>query len=212
MSRWLFLGTIVLIACMAGAPQISFAQDGGRPGPGGPGGGNGQPPPPQDQMDGPGRPDRGGRPPGMGGPGMGGPGGGGPGGGGQGMPGGPNRMSPEMAQLDRMRGYIEVVDRFTRMARDPAASGVAAVIAASDMLKPRGADAAIDYFTKTLPQVKNEAVQRAIRLQLIDLYKTAGQQDKALDQMTQLMTSAPAGSTPQPMGGPGEGGPPPPPR
>jgi len=119
-----------------------------------------------------------------------------------------------MAQLDRMRGYIEVVDRFSRLARDPASSGVAAVITASDMLKARGADAAINWFNQQLPQVKNEAVQRAIRIQLIDLYKSSGQQDKALEQMSQLMTSAPAGASPQPTGpgGPGDGGPPPPPR
>src|SRR5206468_5530428 len=155
---------------------LSFAQD-GRGGP--PRDADGAPPPPQDQLGAPGRPGRpGGR---QDGPNGGGPMQGGPGGGMGGGPGGGQfRQSPEMAQLDRMRGYIEVVDRFSRLARDPAASGVAAVISATDMLKARGADAAIDFFNKTLPQVKNEAVQRAIRLQLVDLYKSSGQQDKAL--------------------------------
>ena len=65
---------------------------------------------------------------------------------------------------------------------------------ANEILKPKGADAAIAYFTKVLPQVKNEAVQRAIRVQLADLYKAAGQGDKALEQYEAMMTSAPAGS------------------
>jgi hypothetical protein len=189
MSRRFFkmLGIAVMVWMLVW-PAMNLAQD-RPPRPDEPRGDG--PPPPQEPLDAPGRPDRPMRP---GGPGQ----------------GGPGYRSPEMAQLDRMRGYIEVVDRFTRLSRDPAASGVAAVIAASDMLRARGADAAIDYFNKTLPQVKNEAVQRAIRLQLIDLYKASGQQDKALEQMTQLMTSAPAGATPQPIGP--EGGPPPPPR
>jgi hypothetical protein len=99
-------------------------------------------------------------------------------------------MPPEMQQLERMRGYLDLVDRFSRLSRDPSSAGVAAVISASDILKPRGADAAIEYFNKTLPNVKDPAVQRAIRIQLIDLYKAAGQQDKALEQLTQLMTAS----------------------
>src|SRR5262245_50160457 len=67
------------------------------------------------------------------------------------------------AQIDMMRGYLDVVDRYTRLARDPVAAGIGAVITANDILRPRGADAAIDYFNKILPEVKNEAVQRAIR-------------------------------------------------
>ena len=146
-------------------------QDGGAgPGGGGPGGPDGPPP------DGPGGP--------------GGFGGGGPGGGGFDRgPGGPG-----MQKMEMLRGYIELVDRFTRLSRDPGTAGIAAVISASDMLKRRGPDTAINYFTKILPDVKNEAVQRAIRIQLADLYKAAGQEDKAIEQLEILMKGAPAGS------------------
>src|SRR6185503_11809544 len=153
------LSTVALLVCGA----LLFAQDGQRPrqprGDGGEGGDT--------------RPE---------GPGPGGPGGrfgqgGGPGGGG---PGGPPPMRPEMAKLDLLRNYIDTVDRFSKMTRDPAAAGIAAVVSASDILRQRdkGPEAAIDYFNKTLPDVKNDGVQRAIRIQLIDLYKQSQQTDK----------------------------------
>jgi hypothetical protein len=106
-----------------------------------------------------------------------------------------------LRQFELMRGYLDLVDRFSRLSRDPATAGVAAVISAAEILKPRGADAAIDYFNKLLPEVKNEAVQRAIRIQLIELYKHSGQQDKALEQLDVLIKSVPAGAgseTPRP--------------
>jgi len=96
-----------------------------------------------------------------------------------------------MEQVERMRNWLDVVDRYVRMARNPVDAAIAAVITANDLLRPRGADVAIDYFTKLLPEVKNDAVQRAIRLQLIELYKAAGQQDKALEQLQSLITSVP---------------------
>ncbi|HEX2973435.1 MAG TPA: hypothetical protein VHP11_13960, partial [Tepidisphaeraceae bacterium] len=50
----------------------------------------------------------------------------------------------------------------------------------------------VEFFEKLLPQVKNEAVRRAIQLQLTELYKAAGQQDKAMEQLESLIISAPA--------------------
>jgi hypothetical protein len=104
------------------------------------------------------------------GPGMGGPGG-------------------RLDQLDTLRGYFGVIEGFTRLSRDPTQAGIAAVIAVSDILKPRGTDAAIDYLTKLLPDTKNPAVQRAIRVQLAELYKQSGKQDEALKQLRELITS-----------------------
>ncbi len=112
--------------------------------------------------------------------------------------GGDRPRPPEMAQVEMMRGYLDVVDRYTRMARDPSASGIAAVITASEVMKHKGAEAAIEFFNKMLPNVKNEPVQRAIRLQLIDLYKSSNQPDKAMEQLVMLMTSAPEGAPPAP--------------
>ena len=96
------------------------------------------------------------------------------------------------ATADNLRNYLEMVDRYNQVARDPTASGVAAVMSTVDVLRPRGAQAAIDYFTKILPSVKNDAVSRAIRLQLVELYKVSKQDDKALDLLEKLITEAPA--------------------
>jgi hypothetical protein len=173
----LMLSTIALL--LGGA--LVFGQEGQRP----------RPPRPD------GEPGGGGRPDGAALEGEGGPRGGGFGRGFGGAPGGPGGpMRPEMAKLDQLRSYIDVVDRFARMTRDPAAAGVAAVVSTSDILRQRGPEAAIEYFNKTLPEVKNEAVQRAIRIQMIDLYKQSGQSDKALEQLDILIKSAPAGSVP----------------
>jgi hypothetical protein len=107
-------------------------------------------------------------------------------------------MGPEMQRYELMRSYIDVVDRFSRLSRDPTSAGVAAVISAADLLKPRGADAGIEYFSRMLESAKSDAVKRAIRIQLTDLYKQSGQQDKALEQLTELINSAPAGGGEQP--------------
>jgi thioredoxin-like negative regulator of GroEL len=93
--------------------------------------------------------------------------------------------------IDVMEKYLYVVDHLTRMSENPTAVGVAAALQANDMLKSRPQEA-IEYFNKLLPDVKNEAVKRAIRLQLADLYKNSNQNDKALDQLRELM-AAPAG-------------------
>ena len=103
------------------------------------------------------------------------------------------RLREETMRFDLMRGYIDLVDRIARLSRDPTTAGVAAVISAADLLKARGADAGIEYFTKMLDSAKSDPVKRAIRIQLIELYKQSGQQDKAMEQLTELINAAPAG-------------------
>lgn len=117
------------------------------------------------------------------------------------------RGVPFLEQLERMRNYLDTVDRYARMANSPASAGIAAVITANDILRPRGPEAAIDYFNKLLPQVKNEAVQRVIRIHLIELYRQSGQADKALEHIQQLVTSVAAGEpalNPNPQPGRGD--------
>ena len=64
-----------------------------------------------------------------------------------------------------MRGYLEVIDRFSTIAQDPASSGIAAVHRAGEIFRSRVPEEAINFYTKLLPETKNEAVQRAIRIQ-----------------------------------------------
>jgi len=92
--------------------------------------------------------------------------------------------------IDVMEKYLYVVDHVARLSDNATASGVAAVLNAEDLLKDKPQDA-IDYFVKLLPEVKNESVKRAIRLQLADLYKKTNQPDKALEQLSELIVSAP---------------------
>jgi hypothetical protein len=155
----------------------TFAQQGPPPAPEG-GGDNGE------QRDGPPGGDRPGprRGPGQDGP---------PGMGRPGMPP-PPPMADRIRHAEMLRGYLELVDRYGQMAQNPTSAGVAAVITAGDILKAKGNDAAIDYFTKLLPDVKDPSIQRAIRIQLADMYKAAGQADKALEQLRELMTAAPS--------------------
>lgn len=113
-------------------------------------------------------------------PGMGGPMGGGPGGMG-------TRRPPS---VDTMRNYLELVDRYAAMSSDPVKAGVGAVITAADLLRAQGNDAAIKYFEAMLADTSKPLlpeIDRAIRLQLAELYKAAGQSDKALEQLKQVM-------------------------
>jgi hypothetical protein len=97
--------------------------------------------------------------------------------------------APVPPEIQRFQSYIAMVTQYGKLAADPEATGVAAVVSAGDILRKSGPQAAIDFFTKTLPDVKFDAVKRAIRLQLVDLYKANNQQDKALEQLQVLITA-----------------------
>lgn len=171
--KHLILGVVVV---MLGIATMALAQD---PGPGGPGPGgfNQQAGPfPEGGFGG----GRGGR--------------GGPGGfsdgRGRGGRGNMRLDGPDLGKYELLRGYIEVVDRYTQMTRSADSAGVAAVISASDILRQSGPQGAIDFLSKTLPDVKIPAVERAIRIQLADLYRQVGQSDKALEQLSVLMKAS----------------------
>ena len=83
---------------------------------------------------------------------------GGPSDGGQGMPpmrqGGPGQ-GLRAGPVEQMRNYIDLIDKYHKMASDPTSAGVAAVISAGDMLRAKGPEAAIEYFTKLLAKTEN---------------------------------------------------------
>lgn len=101
--------------------------------------------------------------------------------------GGGMHEPPEMGFVRLFRGYLDLVQQMTELAKDPSASGVSAVLTASDILKARSNNDAIAFFADILPQVKDETIKRAIQLQLVDLYKKSNQHDKALEQLKTLI-------------------------
>lgn len=99
---------------------------------------------------------------------------------------------PGQNQIEVMRNYLGMVEHYSRMAKDPSSAAIAAVVTAGDLLRPRGADKAIEYFSELLPKVKDPSVERAIRLQLVELHKMSGQHDQALEQLRELILASPA--------------------
>ena len=91
-------------------------------------------------------------------------------------------------QMRMFQGYMMMVEQSARMSRDPSTSGVAAVVMAGDMLKKKGPEASISYYMKLLPDVKDPTIERAIRFQLVELYKHTNQEDKALNELTRMIT------------------------
>jgi hypothetical protein len=111
-------------------------------------------------------------------------------------------MTERNERIEHLRNYLGVIEAYSRLSRDANQAGIAAVVTAADMLRPRGADAGIEYFTKLLPEVKSPAVQRAIRLQLVDLYKATGKSEEALTQLREVMKGAPETEPTTPPGRP----------
>jgi hypothetical protein len=79
------------------------------------------------------------------------------------------------------------VEHTAAIAGNAESSGVQAVIEARELLKSREPQVQIDFFNKALYDVKNRAIQRQVRMELYGLYKEQGQNDRALDQLQQLM-------------------------
>src|ERR1700733_15244994 len=81
----------------------------------------------------------------QGGPGMSSPGGPGGPGGGPGGPGGPGMRPPppEMRRMESLRGYMDLVQQFFALSREPTTAGVAAVSSANDLLHRDSPQAAI---------------------------------------------------------------------
>jgi len=93
---------------------------------------------------------------------------------------------PPMQQIEMMSRMIGLVHELSKIAESPSASGVFAVFSLDDRIK-EPADQA-KFLERVLPEVKDPAVQRAIRSKLADDYKKAGQNDKSLAEIERLIT------------------------
>jgi len=83
--------------------------------------------------------------------------------------------------------YLWFLEHNAAMAKDPEAMGVQAVFYAKALLNGREPQVQIDFFNKALYDTKMRPVQREIRMALCQIYKQQGQNDKAMDQLQQLM-------------------------
>ncbi|MGA2585166.1 MAG: hypothetical protein ABSG31_17990 [Tepidisphaeraceae bacterium] len=94
---------------------------------------------------------------------------------------------------DGTAAYVWYIEHYTYIAKDPEAMGVAAVGKAAEMLKADGQtpEQQVEFFTKVLYMTKSHAVERTVRMQLVELYKQTGQDDKAMEQLQELMTEQP---------------------
>lgn len=101
-------------------------------------------------------------------------------------------------QVRAMMGYLSLVDEYKKLTQDPTAAGVAAVVTAGDILRPRGPQAAAEYFEKLLPKVSDPSIKNAIRLQLADFYRASNNADKALEHLSALMTQTDLQGNPEP--------------
>lgn len=101
---------------------------------------------------------------------------------------------PPRQKIEQTEKFLYLIDHFARLSENPTSTAIGAVLQAAEVLKDKPQDA-INYFNTTLPDVKNEAVRRVIRLQLADLYQRTNQPDKALEQLREVMILAPAGAS-----------------
>jgi thioredoxin-like negative regulator of GroEL len=102
-----------------------------------------------------------------------------------------NTTPPNVTVDVAQNTYLDDVYKYTYMVKDPDQTAIAALLKMKEaLLSQGGPQAAIDGLEKMLTQTQSGAVQRAIHLQLIELYETAGQNDKALDEMRGLVLGA----------------------
>lgn len=87
------------------------------------------------------------------------------------------------------REILTFVNEFEATAENPSAVGIAAVLGVKEHMDSPTAH--ISYLETTLPKVSDVVVKRAIRIQLADLYKKAGQRDKAMEQLDALVLNQP---------------------
>ncbi len=103
-----------------------------------------------------------------------------------GQPPSPGMRNP----VEAMKQYLDLVGNYAELAKDSSATGVSAVITLAELAKQQSPSIAIERLTKLLGETKDVAVQRAIRLTLIDLYRANKEPEKAIEQAEILIRGA----------------------
>lgn len=94
-------------------------------------------------------------------------------------------------QTEFFRGYLDAVERYAQLSSNPRNAGVAAVVTAADMLRDQPPQATIDFFAPLLEagQFPDYTVETAVRLQLAEAYRAAGQTEQALETLRALIVA-----------------------
>ncbi len=99
---------------------------------------------------------------------------------------------PDPATLQGMNNYTWFIEHYSSVAKDSDAMGVAAVFEASDMMRGSNLDQQADFFNKMLFETHSRAVQRAVRMKLVEIYRGMSRPDQAMQQLQALITEQPA--------------------
>jgi thioredoxin-like negative regulator of GroEL len=97
---------------------------------------------------------------------------------------------PPQLSLQDQATQSWLLEQTASIAKDPETAGIWAVDQAADMLKEQQPQTAADYFQRMLYQAKGRGVQRAIRFQLVSIYRAMNREDKATEQLEELMTDS----------------------
>ncbi|MEO0965145.1 MAG: hypothetical protein AAFY08_08490 [Planctomycetota bacterium] len=89
------------------------------------------------------------------------------------------------AELEAVTRVMDIVEQMTEVAKDPDASAIAAIISVSDHHDEREQ---VEFLEGVLQETSSETVRRAIRMQLIEVYKHSDRMDKAAEQARMLIT------------------------
>lgn len=96
--------------------------------------------------------------------------------------------NPPQTDAWQSRGsYAWALGQYSNVAKDPEAMAIAAVYGADDLMQTQTPQQQADYFNKLLFNTKSRAVQRAIRMRLVKIYKDSNRPDEALDQLQELI-------------------------
>lgn len=102
-------------------------------------------------------------------------------------------VTGNVLQTEFFRGYLDTVQRYSELSREPADAAVAAVVTAADLLRAQGPQASIEYFKPILAELEGatddaaRAAEAAVRMQLAEAYHTAGQDADALEVLRPLI-------------------------
>ncbi len=96
-------------------------------------------------------------------------------------------LGEHFVEIELYSELMGLVFDMTEIAENPTASGVAAVFAIEDHVE--SPEQAIEFLESVLEDVENPAIERAVRLQLSDMYSVEGNSQAALDQLRELITS-----------------------